>query len=154
MTNFTEKKKEDLSVKQQVVVDAAIKAIETSYSPYSKFAVGAAILLKDGTIITGSNQENMAYPSGTCAERSALFAFGSQALEANIDILAVFAKNHNSTEITTGSPCGACRQVMLEYELKQQESFEVIFYHDSKFIVTPSARYLLPFHFHLSQINE
>ncbi len=154
MSNFTEKSKEDLNSNQKRVMDAAIKAIETSYSPYSKFEVGAAILLSDGTIITGSNQENMAYPSGTCAERAALFSFGSQAHQSKISILAVFAKNYNSEVLATGAPCGACRQVMLEYEIKQNDPYEVIFYHDDKYIIAPSASSLLPYHFHLSQINE
>ncbi len=134
---------------QKTVVAAAIRAIDTSYSPYSKFAVGAALLLQNGTLITGSNQENMAYPSGICAERAALFAYGSQGISDNIVKLAVFARHHHAEPLATGAPCGACRQVMLEYELKQKSPFEVIFYHDSSYVIAASARALLPFHFHL-----
>ena len=149
MEDFALKTKGDLDVLQQKVVEEAINSIETSYSPYSNFAVGAALLLDDESIITGSNQENMAYPSGTCAERAALFAYGSKGISNNILKLAVFAKFHDSDTFTTGAPCGACRQVMLEYELKQENPFEVIFFHDDNYIISTSAKALLPFHFHL-----
>jgi cytidine deaminase len=147
MEDFALKSKGDLDVLQQKVVNEAINAIDTSYSPYSKFAVGAALLLDDESIITGSNQENMAYPSGTCAERAALFAYGSKGTSSKITKLAVFAKFHDADTFSTGAPCGACRQVMLEYELKQENPFEVIFFHDNQFIISSSAKVLLPFHF-------
>ena len=91
MKDFELKAIGDLNESQKKVVKAANDAIQKSYSPYSKFAVGAALLLDDGSIITGSNQENMAYPSGICAERAALFTYGSQALSNKILKLAVFA---------------------------------------------------------------
>lgn len=150
MGEFQLLRRGELNKTQQTVIDAAISAIDTSYSPYSKFAVGAALMLSDGKIITGSNQENMAYPSGTCAERAALFSFGSTGTTEKIKTLAVFARFHDAKELATGAPCGACRQVMLEYELKQTTPFEVIFYHDGHFVVVNSAKTLLPFHFHLS----
>ena len=149
MEDFALKSKGELDDLQQKVVNEAINAIDTSYSPYSKFAVGAALLLDDGSIITGSNQENMAYPSGTCAERAALFTYGSKGISNKITKLAVFAKFHDTDSFSTGAPCGACRQVMLEYELKQGDAFEVIFFHDNQYIVSSSAKVLLPFHFHL-----
>jgi cytidine deaminase len=149
MEGFELKTDETLSEEQQIVVDAAFKAIKTSYSPYSKFAVGAALLLDDGTIISGSNQENMAYPSGICAERAALFAYGSQNRSNKIIKLAVFAKFHDSDELSSGAPCGACRQVMLEYELKQEEPYEVIFFHNDTYVISTNAVSLLPFHFQL-----
>jgi cytidine deaminase len=149
MEDFAIKALEDLDEAQKKAVNAAINAIKTSYSPYSKFAVGAALLLDNGSIITGSNQENMAYPSGTCAERAALFAYGSQSFSNKIAKLAVFARFHDTETLTVGAPCGACRQVMLEYELKQEDPFEVIFYHDNSYIISASAKALLPFHFHL-----
>jgi cytidine deaminase len=147
MEDFVLKSKGDLDVLQQKVVNEAINAIDTSYSPYSKFAVGAALLLDDEGIITGSNQENMAYPSGTCAERAALFAYGSKGISSKITKLAVFAKFHDADSFSTGAPCGGCRQVMLEYELKQENPYEVIFFHDNQFIISSSAKVLLPFHF-------
>ena len=149
MNKFEHKTLEQLDEPQIKVVDAAKKAIATSYSPYSKFAVGAALLLDNGSIITGSNQENMAYPSGTCAERTALFSFGSQKTEAKILKLAVFARYHGEDTLATGAPCGACRQVMLEHELKQKDYYEIIFYHSNKYVISNSAESLLPFPFHL-----
>ena len=149
MENFEIKDIDDLDEAQKKVIAAAVDAIQTSYSPYSKFAVGAALLLDDGSIIKGSNQENMAYPSGTCAERAALFTYGSKGLSSKILKLAVFARFHDSESLAFGAPCGGCRQVMLEYELKQQHPFEVIFFHSSSYVISASAKALLPFHFQL-----
>ena len=149
MEDFELKKIDDLDERQKKVVEAAVKAIDTSYSPYSKFAVGAALLLEDGSIITGSNQENMAYPSGTCAERAALFTYGSKGISSKITKLAVFARVHDSESLAFGAPCGGCRQVMLEYELKQKHAFEVIFLHSNSYVISSSAKALLPFHFQL-----
>lgn len=154
MSDFSNKSKDELSEDEKKAVEAALAAIKNSYSPYSKFEVGAALLLEDGTIVSGSNQENMAYPSGICAERSALFAYGSSGLTAKIKILAVFARHHGSDRLATGAPCGGCRQVMLEYEMKQNEPYDVIFYHDDAYIVSSSCKALLPFHFHLDNPNE
>ena len=149
MEDFKTRTLAELDEAQKLVIEAAVAAIETSYSPYSKFAVGAALLLDDGSIIKGSNQENMAYPSGTCAERSALFTYGSKGLSNKILKLAVFARFHNSESLAFGAPCGGCRQVMLEYELKQNHPFEVIFFHGNSYVISSSAKSLLPFHFQL-----
>ena len=149
MDDFVKKAIDDLDEAQKKVVESAVEAIDTSYSPYSKFAVGAALLLDDGSIIKGSNQENMAYPSGTCAERAALFTYGSKGLTSKIIKLAVFARFHDSESLAFGAPCGGCRQVMLEYELKQDHPFEVIFFHGNSYIISSSAKALLPFHFQL-----
>lgn len=149
MDKFEYKSLEQLDAGQLKVVNAARKAIDTSYSPYSKFAVGAALLLEDGSIITGSNQENVAYPSGTCAERSALFTYGSSNSDSGILKLAVLARYHDKDSLALGAPCGACRQVMLEYELKQDTHYEVIFYHSNHYVIANSAESLLPFPFHL-----
>jgi cytidine deaminase len=154
MHDFETKSYEELQDSEKKAIEAAKLAIENSYSPYSKFEVGAALLLADGSIITGSNQENMAYPSGTCAERAALFAYGSSGNQAAIEILAVFARHKGSSELASGAPCGGCRQVMLEYEIKQQKPFSVIFRHDDNYIITASSKALLPFHFHLEAPNE
>lgn len=151
MTGFEIKKKEELSTMQLEAVEAALEAMETSYAPYSGFAVGCALVLEDGNIVKGSNQENMAYPSGTCAERSALFAYGSSGNRSMIKILAVVAHKSGATELSSASPCGACRQVMIEYELKQNKPFEVIFCHDNQYVIAKEARRLLPFHFHLTE---
>ena len=154
MSDFKNKSFEELSNDEKIAVHAAMEAIANSYSPYSEFEVGAALLLDDGTIVSGSNQENMAYPSGICAERSALFAYGSNGSGSPIKILAVFARHHGTEKLATGAPCGGCRQVMLEYEIKQDEPYSVIFYHDNKYIVASSCKSLLPFHFHLDHPDE
>ena len=147
MEGFEIRTNDTLDEEQRRVVDAALKAIDTSYSPYSKFSVGAALLLDDKSIISGSNQENMAYPSGICAERAALFAYGSQNRPDKIIKLAVFAKFHDSDKLSSGAPCGACRQVMLEYELKQEDPYEVIFLHNDNYVISTNAVSLLPYHF-------
>ena len=147
MEGFIFKSSDQLDKDQKKIIEAAQSAIENSYSPYSKFAVGAAILLEDGKIIAGSNQENMAYPSGICAERAALFAYGSQGLSTKIIKLAVLASSQQNGKLAISTPCGACRQVLLEYELKQENEFEVIFYHNDNFVISSSAKVLLPFHF-------
>jgi cytidine deaminase len=146
---FIAKEFAELSDDQKTVVESASEAISTSFSPYSKFKVGSALLLANGKIIKGSNQENIAYPSGICAERAALFAYGSSGVKDKISKLAVVAQHHGDSGWAIGAPCGACRQVMLEYESMQQDPFEVIFHYDDKFIVASSARDLLPFHFHM-----
>ncbi|MDE6489704.1 MAG: cytidine deaminase, partial [Muribaculaceae bacterium] len=99
------------------LVDMARQATERSYAPYSKFHVGAAILLDNGEIITGSNQENAAYPSGTCAERTAAYYAHSQYPDARFRTIAIAARGTDGDEVPAPiSPCGACRQALLEYE--------------------------------------
>ena len=147
--NFKKISFDHLSEVQQNLIKKAEEATEFSHSPYSNFEVGAALLLEDGTIIKGSNQENIAYPSGTCAERSALFSYGSGANKSKIVILSVVARHKGSNDWATGAPCGSCRQVMLEYERMQTEPYEVIFRYDNEYVISESAKSLLPFDFHM-----
>ena len=99
----------------------AKSALKTAYAPYSGFFVGASVLLENGEIINGSNQENVAYPSGLCAERVALFYAGARYPDVKVKTIAVsvLSKNFEVTDVI--SPCGACRQVMAEYEEKQEQ---------------------------------
>lgn len=106
----------------------AVKALESSHSPYSKFRVGAALLLANGKIVYGSNQENVAYPSGLCAERVALFAAGANYSAEKIISIAVTADTNQFDLIKPVTPCGACLQVMAEYEQKQMVEVEVLLY--------------------------
>src|SRR5690554_5474302 len=106
---------EELNEDQKKALKAAEKACETAYSPYSNFKVGAAILLNDGTLILGSNQENKAYPSGLCAERVALFSYGAQQNKQGIKILAITGGGEMLKTDQFFTPCGGCRQVMAEY---------------------------------------
>lgn len=126
----------------------AVAAAKTSYSVYSQFAVGAAVLLEDGTTVCGSNQENAAYPSGLCAERTALFYAGATYPELPVKALAIAAcyQGHPREEFVP--PCGACRQVMAEVIRRYGQDFEVIMI-GQKDTVVIKASALLPFSFEL-----
>ena len=142
---------ENLSELPQAVQDLFEKAIEvrqTAYAPYSQFQVGAAILLENGKIVVGSNQENAAYPSGLCAERVAIYCAGALYPNVKIKILAITATSikHENTEPIP--PCGACRQSIAEYEIKQKEPIAIYFMGASgKIILSHSLSDLLPLMF-------
>ena len=129
------------------LLDAAIQATVTAYAPYSHFHVGAAVRLDDGTIVTGSNQENVAYPSGLCAERTALFAASAGHAGHAIDSIAIVGRNPEG-QLTAASPCGACRQVMAEQQSRQQNPMRVVcYFSDLKILIFDSIECLLPFVF-------
>ena len=136
----------ELPEKLDQLVEAAKKAALCAYAPYSHFQVGAAVLLENELIITGSNQENAAYPSGLCAERVALFSAGHQYPDVAIKALAIVAL-HKGAWVEQITPCGACRQVLLESEKRQQKPFEVLLCGSATIYVAPSAASLLPFAF-------
>ena len=135
---------EELSQAEQHLIEQAIEATNRSYAPYSKFSVGACLLLNNGVEVIGCNQENAAYPSGLCAERSALFAAGAQYPEEPVEKLAIacFTGGHFTKE--PGAPCGACRQVMLETEHRYGGKMEVLLYGENETYVFESAADLLP----------
>ena len=108
-----------------------MKSRDRAYAPYSSFKVGAALQLNSGEIITGNNQENAAYPSGLCAERVAIFYAGSQYPEATFHSMAISAKSLHSKTTKAVPPCGACRQVLAEYEVKQNSLIEIYFMGES-----------------------
>ena len=139
----TELKEED-----RKLVKAALDATYRSYAPYSHFSVGAAVLLDNGSVITGNNQENVAYPSGLCAERTALFYANSQYPEIPVKALAIVARN-TSGSVTAQpiSPCGACRQVMLETENRFGKPMRILLSGIEETIVLKSASSLLPLAF-------
>jgi len=147
--SFTEYKSEDEIPKLELsLMIEARRAALSSYSPHSNFQVGAALRLDDGTILLGSNQENAAYPSGLCAERVALFYFGANYPTNKITHMAVAAKRGREEDYLPVTPCGACRQVMLEYENKQKEPFSFIMKTDSnRWLKFASCSLLLPFSF-------
>lgn len=139
---------EDLDLESKYLTHKAKDATGHAYAPYSKFLVGAAVLLEDGTIVTGTNQENAAYPSGMCAERVALFAAAALHPEKKITKIAVVAKRKGGKEILPATSCGPCRQVMLEFEQRQEKLIEVIMQNqEHKWVKAPSAESLLPFSF-------
>ncbi|RIJ33503.1 cytidine deaminase [Pontibacter oryzae] len=138
----------ELSAQEQQAMQLAQDAANDAYAPYSNFLVGAALLLEDGTLFKGSNQENAAYPSGLCAERTALFALSAYHPHTKIKLLAVTARRRQEQEYLPAMPCGACRQVMAEYEHKQQEPIPVLLQApDGKFYRFKAVADLLPFQF-------
>jgi cytidine deaminase len=126
----------------------AVKAMGNSHSPYSKFRVGAALQLQSGKIIYGSNQENVAYPSGLCAERVALFHWGANHPDDLIESIAITAHTDEFKILKPVTPCGACLQVLAEYEKKQSKPVKVIlFCNDGPVWVTNGIESFLPFLF-------
>jgi cytidine deaminase len=111
----------------QPLMQQAVEIRKKAYAPYSKFRVGAAILLDNGKTIVGSNQENAAYPSGLCAERVAIFQAGAVYPENRIVALAITAASDTNPTISPIPPCGACRQSIAEYEFKQNTPIEIYF---------------------------
>ena len=110
-----------------ILMNKAITARTNAYAPYSKFKVGAAILLENGEIVTGNNQENVSYPSGLCAERTAIYYAGSQYPDSKILKMAITAASSNQITKHPIPPCGACRQTIAEYEVKQDSPIEIYF---------------------------
>ena len=108
----------ELDPKDRELAQAAIDATAQAYAPYSKFNVGAAVLFQDGEIIKGANQENAAYPSGLCAERTALFYASASRPDKAMTAIAIAASQNGELLETPVTPCGACRQVMAQYQLK------------------------------------
>ncbi len=136
---------DDLDSESKYLVHKAKEATHHSYSPYSKFQVGAALILDDNTIITGANQENASYPLCMCAERVALYSLGAQFPEKKIVKMAVVAHKKNHKELTPAAPCGACRQVLVEYEQRQQSKIQILFMTDEMaWLKYPDAESLLP----------
>jgi len=117
---------EEMSLEDQKLVAAALDAQKGSYSPYSQFQVGASLKLEDGTIVKGANQENAAYPSGLCAERTAMFWANANYPDLAMDTLTIAGSDHGVLCESPASPCGACRQVMAEYQKKQGKPMKII----------------------------
>ena len=131
----------------QKLIAMAIAARENAYAPYSHFNVGAAVRLANGTIVCGTNQENAAYPSGLCAERTTLFAANANHPQTPVKALAIasYAHGHYSKDVI--SPCGACRQVMLETEKRFGQKMKVVLYGEDECYVFETASDLLPLNF-------
>lgn len=117
---------DQLDADDRKTADAAVEAISLSYAPYSRFNVGAAVMFEDGEIVKGANQENAAYPSGLCAERTALFYASSSRPDKAMKILAIAAGQEGKLCDSPATPCGACRQVMAQYQTKSGRPMAVI----------------------------
>lgn len=137
----------ELTADDKALVDAAKQATRTSYAPYSHFQVGAAVRLDDGTVVCGSNQENAAYPSGLCAERTAVFSANAQHPDHPVVALAIAAFNQGAFLQAPIPPCGACRQVLLEVEERYRHPIRILLYGEEGTYVTESVRELLPLQF-------
>ena len=116
----------ELDKKDSVLLDAAIEARKKAYSPYSNFEVGAAVLLANGEVVQGSNQENACYPAGLCAERVAVYYAAAKYPDVPIVTIAISATSRNYVMDQPAAPCGNCRQSISEYEIKQQQPIAII----------------------------
>ena len=132
----------------QALMTDAVSIRKNAYAPYSKFRVGAALLLDNGKVILGSNQENAAFPSGLCAERVAIFQSGALYPDATIVRMAISAASDVNTTSAPIPPCGACRQAIAEYEFKQNSNIEIFFMGETgKIFKSDSLKNLLPLMF-------
>ncbi|KQO34649.1 cytidine deaminase [Flavobacterium sp. Leaf82] len=139
---------QELSQDIQDLMNQAVEVRKKAYAPYSQFRVGAALLLDNGKIILGSNQENAAYPSGLCAERVAIFHAGSIYPEAKILKMAITAASDTNQTTAPIPPCGSCRQSIAEYEIRQDTPIEIFFMGEiGEVYKSASLKNLLPFMF-------
>lgn len=139
---------DELSGADKAVVDAARAATANSYAVYSNFSVGAAVRLGNGTVVSGSNQENAAYPSGLCAERTTLFWANSQYPKEPVEVLAISARSAQGELEFPITPCGACRQVMLETEKRFGNKMKIILYGTRQcYVIDDGVRALMPLSF-------
>ena len=144
---------EELSNDVKSLMEQAKEARLKAYAPYSNFLVGTAILMDNGEIFTGSNQENASYPSGLCAERTAIFYAGAQMPKAKIIRMAIIAGSKMNKTTSPIPPCGACRQSIAEYEVKQNAPIEIYFMGETgKVMKSDSLANLLPLMFDKSAL--
>jgi cytidine deaminase len=147
-------KPEELPEEYEKLLKSAHVATARAYAPYSKFKVGAAVLLENGSVVLGANQENASYPVGTCAERVALSSASSQHPRIVMRAIAISVKALNTIDVPV-SPCGMCRQTLLEYEVMQDKDIELILQGETGDVYwIPSAKTLLPLYFSGTDLKE
>lgn len=144
---------DELGLADRMLVDAAKEASKRSYAPYSHFSVGAAVRLDDGAIVTGSNQENAAYPSGLCAERTTIFYANAQYPDRAITTLAIAARTEKGFVDKPIPPCGACRQVILETENRYKQPMRILLFGKECIYEVRSVGDLLPLSFEASAME-
>ena len=144
---------EELPEEDRLLIEEAKKATNGSYAPYSGFRVGAAARLENGTVVIGSNQENVAYPSGLCAERTTIFAANAQYPDQPVISLAIAARNKEGFLSQPITPCGACRQVISGVEQRYQHPIRILLYGLDGTHVIDSIEALLPIQFADSYMN-
>lgn len=143
----------DLSENIQALMQQAIEIRKKAYAPYSHFRVGAAILLDNGKIVLGSNQENAAYPSGLCAERVAIYQAGAIYPDVRMLTIAITAASDSNPTLSPIPPCGSCRQSIAEYEFKQDTPIEIYFMGESGEVYkSNSINNLLPLSFNKTSL--
>lgn len=147
------KNDEELITTDRELVLAARKIAESAYAPYSRFQVGAALRLANGTVVCGSNQENAATPVGTCAERSALFWANANYPQQAVECIAVTALDQSGNRAVNLSPCGICRQALLECQHRYQQPIRVILDSRDKIEILDTVEYLLPLSFNGNSLN-
>ena len=145
---------EELSEADRELIAKAKEATQPSYAPFSKFCVGAAARLSDGRIVTGSNQENAAFPSSLCAERTALFYANARYPEKSVEELAIAAYAHGAFLKAPIPPCGACRQVILGGEERSGHPVRILLFGEEGTYVGDSVKALLPLQFTGETMNE
>jgi cytidine deaminase len=139
---------EELTSEEQHLINSAIEATQRSYAPYSNFHVGAAVRLENGVEVIGCNQENAAYPSGLCAERTALFSAGAQYPNIGVKMLAIAARGTDGElQFEPVGPCGSCRQVIIESETRAKHSIRILLYGRKCVYVIEGIRQLMPLSF-------
>lgn len=144
---------DELAAADREIIDQAKEASQRSYAPYSKFQVGAALRLDDGTVVEGNNQENSASPSSLCAERTAVFFANSRFPDKKITDIAIAAQTGGRFVEHPVPPCGACRQVLLESERRQGTPLRILLYGAGEVYITTGIKNLLPLSFDASFLN-
>jgi len=154
--NYAEVEHEnELSAEEQNLLQKARIACDMAYAPYSQFSVGAALLLDNGVVVTGNNQENVAFPSGLCAERVAIFSAGANYPDAAIKTIAITCKSKQFLVDQPLSPCGACRQSMSEYEIRHHKNIRILLQGEQgKIRIINSIADLLPFMFKAEELKK
>lgn len=147
-TTIKECQLEELSAEERHLVEMAIEGTSRSYAPYSRFHVGAALLLNNGAEFIGCNQENAAFPAGLCAERSAIFAAGAQYPDVPVKMIAIAARTPNGElQAAPVSPCGTCRQVLIETETRFKQAIRILLYGRDCVYVIDGIKSLMPLSF-------
>lgn len=153
-TELTVYQYNELSAEQQSLIEKAKNQIPKAYVPYSGFHVGAAVLLANNEVIAASNQENAAYPSGLCAERVAMFYANAQYPEVPVKCIAIAAYTNGEFLKLPVTPCGACRQVLLETEVRFDTEMEILLFGTDEIYSLKSVKKLLPLCFEKSNLNK
>lgn len=139
---------DELTSDERILIEMAIEGTNRSYAPYSNFHVGAAIKLKNGIRFIGCNQENAAFPAGICAERAAIFAAGAQYPDEPVVMLAITARGKDGELIAEpASPCGTCRQVLIETETRFKQPIRILLYGRNRVYVIDGIKQLMPLSF-------